>query len=189
MHENEQGFLDAIIANPEDISLRLIYADWLIERGDERGELILSQYKGEQRKISTKQFRTMFEIWSIPFKLSFNKHGILARNRHHLFDERFIIRHGFIEECQMSTYWWFNALGCEIAKKHPVRFVYLTNLVPRYAGKWMLYRGNNTKYPRNSADNRLFFDTSARHIAMDTREQIFNWVSVQCIKWARAQNV
>jgi uncharacterized protein (TIGR02996 family) len=36
----EQAFLDSIFETPEDAAPRLIYADWLEERGDERGELL-----------------------------------------------------------------------------------------------------------------------------------------------------
>ena len=36
----EQSFLDAIKSQPEDRAVRLVYADWLEERGDRRGELI-----------------------------------------------------------------------------------------------------------------------------------------------------
>ena len=32
MTTEEQGFLDEILANPEDDGLRLIYADWLEEK-------------------------------------------------------------------------------------------------------------------------------------------------------------
>lgn len=39
----EQAFLSAIIENPWDDSLRLIYADWLEERDDPRGEFIRLQ--------------------------------------------------------------------------------------------------------------------------------------------------
>lgn len=42
MNEHE-GFLQAILANPDDDQLRLIYADWLEERGDPRGEFIRVQ--------------------------------------------------------------------------------------------------------------------------------------------------
>jgi uncharacterized protein (TIGR02996 family) len=38
-----ETFLQAIIASPDDESLRLIYADWLDERGDPRGEFIRVQ--------------------------------------------------------------------------------------------------------------------------------------------------
>jgi uncharacterized protein (TIGR02996 family) len=36
----EEGFLQAIQANPGDDVLRLVYADWLEERGDPRGDFI-----------------------------------------------------------------------------------------------------------------------------------------------------
>src|SRR5262245_56023697 len=37
------AFLQAILAQPDDDHLRLIYADWLEERGDPRGEFIRLQ--------------------------------------------------------------------------------------------------------------------------------------------------
>jgi uncharacterized protein (TIGR02996 family) len=40
---NDDVFLQAILLNPDDESLRLIYADWLEERGDPRGEFIRVQ--------------------------------------------------------------------------------------------------------------------------------------------------
>jgi uncharacterized protein (TIGR02996 family) len=36
----EDGFIRAILAAPRDLSLRLVYADWLEERGDRRGEYL-----------------------------------------------------------------------------------------------------------------------------------------------------
>src|SRR6266571_2688786 len=39
----DEGFLRAIIEEPDDVALRLIYADWLDERGDPRGEFIRVQ--------------------------------------------------------------------------------------------------------------------------------------------------
>lgn len=39
----EDGFLQAIRANPDDVASRLIFADWLEERGDPRGEFIRLQ--------------------------------------------------------------------------------------------------------------------------------------------------
>jgi uncharacterized protein (TIGR02996 family) len=41
--EQQDGFLQAIREEPEDDGLRLIYADWLEERGDPQGELIRLQ--------------------------------------------------------------------------------------------------------------------------------------------------
>src|SRR5687768_8236847 len=38
-----QGFIRAIIESPDDDGIRLIFADWLEERGDPRGEFIRLQ--------------------------------------------------------------------------------------------------------------------------------------------------
>src|SRR5215472_2671870 len=40
---HEEGLLQAIIDEPDDDGLRLIYADWLEERGDPRSEFIRVQ--------------------------------------------------------------------------------------------------------------------------------------------------
>jgi uncharacterized protein (TIGR02996 family) len=40
---DDTPFLDAIRANPRDVASRLVYADWLEDRGDSRGELIRLQ--------------------------------------------------------------------------------------------------------------------------------------------------
>lgn len=40
MMSEEQGFLDAIAADPENKSLRLIYADWLDEKNDPRADMV-----------------------------------------------------------------------------------------------------------------------------------------------------
>jgi uncharacterized protein (TIGR02996 family) len=37
---DDQALLRAVLANPEDDALRLVYADWLDERGDPRGEYL-----------------------------------------------------------------------------------------------------------------------------------------------------
>src|SRR5947199_1700743 len=36
----DEGYIQAILADPEDDALRLVYADWLEERGDPRGEYL-----------------------------------------------------------------------------------------------------------------------------------------------------
>ena len=38
--QEEQAFLEAMLDRPDDVSLRLVFADWLEERGDARGELL-----------------------------------------------------------------------------------------------------------------------------------------------------
>ena len=45
---NEVALLDAIYANPDDDAPRLIYADWLQECGDPRGEFIVMQFASKR---------------------------------------------------------------------------------------------------------------------------------------------
>jgi uncharacterized protein (TIGR02996 family) len=40
MMNEEDGFLRAMLASPEDVPVRLVYADWLEERGDRRAEYL-----------------------------------------------------------------------------------------------------------------------------------------------------
>src|SRR5262245_31478207 len=40
---DDVGFIQALLAAPEDLTLRLVYADWLEERGDPRGEYLRCQ--------------------------------------------------------------------------------------------------------------------------------------------------
>lgn len=37
---DERPFFDAVLADPDDATARLVYADWLEERGDERAEFL-----------------------------------------------------------------------------------------------------------------------------------------------------
>jgi uncharacterized protein (TIGR02996 family) len=57
----DDAFLQAIMENPDDDTPRLIYADWLEERGDPRGEFIRVQCQltrmspGDERRIPLEQ--------------------------------------------------------------------------------------------------------------------------------------
>ena len=52
MNGDDRAFLDQIFDHPEDQSVRLVYADWLEERGDPRGELL--RLRGELASLSEK---------------------------------------------------------------------------------------------------------------------------------------
>lgn len=56
---SEQSFVEAILHSPDDDALRLIFADWLEERGDPRGEFIRVQYALMDEKLDK---RTWFEL-------------------------------------------------------------------------------------------------------------------------------
>ena len=41
---SEESFMEAILQSPDDDALHLIFADWLEEHGNPRGEFIRVQY-------------------------------------------------------------------------------------------------------------------------------------------------
>ncbi len=53
--KEEQGFLDALRENPDDNATRLIYADWLEERGDIRGEYLRLEHQLVQTSLRLAQ--------------------------------------------------------------------------------------------------------------------------------------
>ena len=58
MSQSEQ-FFQAVLDHPEDNALRLVYADWLEECGDPRGELIRVQIEMDQTPHSDLYWRTL----------------------------------------------------------------------------------------------------------------------------------
>src|SRR5262249_54975746 len=48
--EQERAFVEAIRAQPEDDALRMVYADWLQDRGDPRGEFIQPRVRWHQAR-------------------------------------------------------------------------------------------------------------------------------------------
>jgi uncharacterized protein (TIGR02996 family) len=57
--QNATSLLDAIYANPDDDGPRLVYADWLQERGDPHGEFIALQLQASPDAAATKRMREL----------------------------------------------------------------------------------------------------------------------------------
>ena len=55
--QSEEALLAAVYAQPRDDGPRLVYADWLLERGDPRGEFITLQFKRRQAALSDAESR------------------------------------------------------------------------------------------------------------------------------------
>jgi uncharacterized protein (TIGR02996 family) len=61
---DDQAFLDAIRANPGDDALRLVYADWLEERGDPRGEFLRLESALAKIRADDESHGTLKARWS-----------------------------------------------------------------------------------------------------------------------------
>jgi uncharacterized protein (TIGR02996 family) len=60
MHD-ERGFLAVILERPDDDAAKLVYADWLDERGDPRGEYLRLTVQVRQERIVTPEQRRMHQ--------------------------------------------------------------------------------------------------------------------------------
>lgn len=58
---DEAGFLDAIQANPDDDATRLVYADWLEERGDIRGQYLRLEHQLSRIPLRLAQLRPQID--------------------------------------------------------------------------------------------------------------------------------
>jgi uncharacterized protein (TIGR02996 family) len=110
----EEGFLADICAHPDDVAPRLVYADWLDDRGGKgdaaRAELIRLQCRPGGDKAREKELLEQWgKVWHKPFK------GLFARHEY---------RRGFIERVTMKAK-TFVEDGERILGLTPLRYVKL----------------------------------------------------------------
>jgi uncharacterized protein (TIGR02996 family) len=54
---DDRGFLSAILERPDDDTRKLVYADWLEERGDPRGEYLRLMVQVRRERVVTPEQR------------------------------------------------------------------------------------------------------------------------------------
>lgn len=59
--QDEAGLLADVYANPDDDAPRLVYADWLLERGDPRGEFITLQFRADKDAAALAREKALLE--------------------------------------------------------------------------------------------------------------------------------
>jgi len=101
----EEGFMRAIVDNPDDDTYRLVFADWLEERGDPRGAFIRVQCQiavtakeDPVHKVLATQERTVFtpavrQAFRLPFPEPLHYHFSSASN----------FRRGFLDKIEISA--------------------------------------------------------------------------------------
>jgi uncharacterized protein (TIGR02996 family) len=112
---------DLIVADPDDLGLRRVYADLLVERGDPRGEFVHAQLaldgavgdrRAELLELCERLLERHFAQWVAPLPAS-------------RADVRFV--RGFVEVwgCDAAT---FAARGARAVRKTPLKRVVLSNV-------------------------------------------------------------
>jgi uncharacterized protein (TIGR02996 family) len=127
MPMQEQWFLDAILECPEDDCPRLVFADWLEERGDPRGEFIRVQCELAQLPPGDPR-RATLEACEQQMLLEHDEEwaGKLSR-----YAESWTFRRGILEEATISAA-EFLAHADDLAEQPEVRCVKITELY----GQW-----------------------------------------------------
>jgi uncharacterized protein (TIGR02996 family) len=58
---DDQEFIDAVLAKPQDDTIRLVYADWLDERGDVRGEFLRLSLERVRHTFGSRKYAEVSE--------------------------------------------------------------------------------------------------------------------------------
>jgi len=77
---DEATFLQAILADPEDSTLRLAYADWLEERGDPRAEFLRVEAGLKERPLSRRR-RTRLRLRLDELRLQLDRDWLILVDR------------------------------------------------------------------------------------------------------------
>ncbi len=86
---SEDAFIRAILASPGDATLRLIYADWLEERGDPRGEYLRLLCALDSRCADDPEAAEMRErLRALEGGIDLRWCALLSRGRHHQSHEK-----------------------------------------------------------------------------------------------------
>ena len=113
--DEESELLAQIVANPEDTAPRLVYADWLQERGDLRGECIALLLQSKLRKTAQARLNEIFEVASAAIEGDIEQHGGIA------FIERGMVEMLYIGIAKLLKH------GDRWLARHPITHVRITN--------------------------------------------------------------
>ncbi len=118
----DAAFLQGIIADPDDDGPRLVYADWLEERGDPRGEFIRAQYTLAQPGVKDPD---RVEEWCQREEQLLKEHRAEWLRPFKGLGKGCTFRRGFVEEVTLPAR-SFLRKAARLAELTPLRVVHLT---------------------------------------------------------------
>jgi uncharacterized protein (TIGR02996 family) len=130
---DSDAFLQAILQNPDDDQLRLIYADWLEERGDPRAEFIRVQYERPRVQANSREY----------LDLVLRERQLLAIHETEWLEplrelgSHWEFRHGFVEKGEMTARQFLERAESlyQLAPLRSIRFTDITELPTNEAGQ------------------------------------------------------
>lgn len=139
----DTGFVETICANPDDVAVRLIHADWLEEHGQEkRAEFIRLQCRepsfeepgSHERDLLTSHWRN----WCGPVLREYDSQRPGCLNLRYTAGLRgegvwIEFRCGWVERVLCTSPWW-DRWGPPLVRSQPIRRLTTTDLPERIAG-------------------------------------------------------
>jgi uncharacterized protein (TIGR02996 family) len=185
----DADFLRAIIAAPDDDAPRLVYADFLDERGEhERAAFIRRQVRGEEpnRSVWTEQidyYTACGEVGHMPGLSRWWGEGVppdwVIRDTSGIRFEALLYRRGFIEDIICTAADWL-AHGDDLRASHPVREVRLTTWpVWTTAGGYYQFDGDPRKVRMGQDVLPAYYSSGIDLVAVTNRMLKHRWPSVR----------
>ena len=154
-----EALLRAVLANPEEDTPRLVYADWLEENGDApRARFIRWQIECESRRSFQHPFPPVsFRKWFAPWwrgktcwrRLAWDDRPSLVlmrvRSESDPWVDQMIVRRGFVEEVRIPLV-MYELFAAEVFQRSPITRVKLSDLAP-HTGTF--YRDNEPDWHLN----------------------------------------
>lgn len=105
-------FLRAIAADPENDEPRLVFADWLLERGEPQGEFILLQLKEAEEGLSRHERQHMSGLIEQHHRdwLGNLQHVLLHPDK----ETKLVFRRGLLDECELPGHYGSRKWGREV---------------------------------------------------------------------------
>jgi len=116
-----EELLAAVIAHPEDVGARLVYADWLVEQGDAQGQLIqLSEALAPMTRDDQRFDALRAEVTKLTAHFGERIAGDAGR-----LAKRYQLSGGFVDQVEMSASTFATHFE-RLSKQHPIRQLTLT---------------------------------------------------------------
>lgn len=119
---DEESFLAAIFANPDDDAPRLMYADWLTERGNPRGEFIRVQIEMSRPQDRRSEVYRGLRGREAELRIRHRNEWLGCPTRRM---KGCTFRRGFVETVRISNILLPNAELERLFRLHPVRTLHL----------------------------------------------------------------
>lgn len=212
------SFVEAIVAEPKEMSHRLIFSDWLEDHGEEKyAEFIRLQIKEQElpvckctpifsirncptcSEVKPLRLRSQFLLLELAddFRPNVDFSWSVLRYMPRRENSGSCVRCGFVWGIRCSTNTWLRKRH-EFIQNYPLERVELTDRAPalslrnitetRNSYYWRTFSGNSTLGREHETNEELIGDRSNFRSGFESIEEALDWLSDQLIQHAKFLN-